>query len=78
VERAHKLYLEKNSEISKARQLLNKDTLVQLYYSFLYPFITYCNIIWGNAPASHLNQYLNYKNEPFVSYAIFEDGTQLQ
>jgi hypothetical protein len=35
--------------LSKARRLLNKQTLTQLYYSFLYPYLTYCNIIWGNA-----------------------------
>jgi hypothetical protein len=42
--------------LSRARQMLNKDILLQLYYSFLYPFFTYCNIIWGNASDIHLNQ----------------------
>jgi hypothetical protein len=28
-----------------------KTTLKQLYYSFLYPYLTYCITIWGNAPA---------------------------
>ena len=36
--------------LSRARKFLNKKTLLQLYYSFLYPYLTYCNIIWGNAP----------------------------
>jgi hypothetical protein len=35
--------------LSRARRFLNKTTLTQLYYSFLYPYLTYCNIIWGNA-----------------------------
>jgi hypothetical protein len=35
--------------ISRARQLLSTTILKQLYYSFLYPFLTYCNIIWGQA-----------------------------
>ena len=31
----------------KARQLLNKDALITFYYSFLYPYFTYCNSLWG-------------------------------
>jgi hypothetical protein len=40
--------------LSRARQLLSSNILKQLYYSFLYPYITYCNIIWGQAPSSTL------------------------
>ena len=28
--------------------------LLQLYYSFIHPYLIYVNIIWGNAPASSL------------------------
>jgi hypothetical protein len=38
--------------LSRARQLLNFDTLKQLYYSFLYPYLYYCNVIWGQASDS--------------------------
>ena len=31
----------------KARQFLNTVGLMSLYYSFIYPFLTYCNHIWG-------------------------------
>ena len=34
--------------IIKARKYLNKDTLLSLYYSFIYPYLTYCNQVWGN------------------------------
>jgi hypothetical protein len=40
--------------ISRARQLLNKKILVQIYYSFLYPYLTYGNIIWGQAAEINL------------------------
>ena len=36
--------------------MLNKKILTQLYYSFLYPYIRYCNVIWGNAPDNQLWQ----------------------
>ena len=33
--------------IIKARNYLNRDELRCLYYSFVYPYFTYCNHIWG-------------------------------
>ena len=32
--------------ISKARKLLNADALLTLYYSFLHPYLCYCNHVW--------------------------------
>ena len=40
--------------LAKARKLLNVDTLRQLYFSFLFPYLSYANIIWGNAADCHL------------------------
>ena len=37
--------------ISRANQILGKKYLLQLYYSFIFPYLIYCNVIWGNAPA---------------------------
>ena len=42
--------------IIKTRKYLNKSALMSLYYSFIYPYITYCNHIWGTACISHLNK----------------------
>ena len=35
--------------LSRARQFLNSTTLRQLYFSFAFPYLNYCSIIWGNA-----------------------------
>jgi len=40
--------------IKKARKYLNKETLINLYYSFIYPYLIYCNHVWGNACKSYL------------------------
>ena len=40
--------------IIKARKYLNKDTLLSLYYSFIYPYLTYCNQVWGNTCKTYL------------------------
>ena len=42
--------------IIKARKYLPKDALLSLYYSFIYPYLTYCNIVWGTACTSYLEQ----------------------
>ena len=42
--------------LSKARRILNTDTLKNLYYTFAYPYLTYCNIVWGNTYQIHLNK----------------------
>ena len=28
--------------ITKARKIVNKETLLTLYYSFIYPYLNYC------------------------------------
>ena len=41
--------------IIKARQYLNKQGMLSLYYSFIYPYITYCIHIWGSTYKTSLN-----------------------
>ena len=40
----------------KARAVLNRDTLVTLYYSFIYPYYIYCNHVWGSTSDRNLNR----------------------
>ena len=41
--------------LSKARNYIDKKTLKQLYYSFVYPYLIYGIEIWGNASNIHLD-----------------------
>ena len=41
--------------IIKARKYLNKKSLINLYHSFAFPYLTYCIEIWGNASDIHLD-----------------------
>ena len=52
--KAHTSYLHKKLSksigiLSRARKFLNLPTLKQLYFSFLFPYLSYGNIIWGSA-----------------------------
>ena len=42
--------------ISKAKKYLNGYSLVTLYYSFIYPYMCYCNHIWGSTYESNLKK----------------------
>ena len=42
--------------IAKAKPLLCKKSLLSLYYSFVYPHLSYCNHIWGKATSNCLNE----------------------
>ena len=40
--------------IIKASKLLTQESLITLYYSFIYPFINYCISVWGNTNQTYL------------------------
>ena len=42
--------------IIKARKFLNKKSLLSLYYSFIYPYLIYCNVVWGNTYKTYLEK----------------------
>ena len=42
--------------ITKATTLLDKETLITLYYTFIYPCMCYCNHVWGNTYVAFLEK----------------------
>ena len=42
----------------KLKNLLPEDSLKNLYYSLVYPYLTYCILIWGGTYRTHLNKIL--------------------
>ena len=42
--------------ITKARRTFDKETLLSLYYSFIYPYLSYCIHLWGSAYQSYLKK----------------------
>ena len=48
--------------IYKARKYLKRHTLINLYHSYIYPYLIYCIEAWGNVTNCHLEQlYLTQK-----------------
>ena len=42
--------------MSKAKKKLHKPSLITLYYSFAYPYMIYCNQVWGNNYPTIINK----------------------
>ena len=40
----------------KLRRFLDTKSMINMYYCFTYPYLQYCNEVWGNAYACHLNR----------------------
>ena len=49
--------------IIKARHYLNKDALLSLYYGFIYPYLTYCNQVWGATFKTNLKRLETLQNK---------------
>lgn len=42
--------------IKKVKFVLSRDTLLSLYYTFVYPYLCYCNVVWGRAAKLYLSR----------------------
>jgi len=49
--------------ICKARRVLEKKTLLTLYYSMVYPYITYCIEVWGNSAQVYISSVLKLQKK---------------
>ena len=49
--------------ICKARKVLEIKTLTTLYYSMIYPYLTYCVEVWGNAGQTRLESVLKLQKK---------------
>jgi hypothetical protein len=56
--------------LSKLRHYVNPDILIQLYYSLIYPFLTYCLIVWGNTYPSTIKPITILQNKS-ITHNVF-------
>ena len=54
--------------IRKVSHLVSKQCLLTLYYSLIYPHLSYCNIVWGSTFTTTLKKILTLQNR-FVRLA---------
>ena len=63
--------------IHKTRNFLDRNTLRNLYFTFIYPYLIYCIEIWGNSNDSHLNPIIKIQKKGIraISFAHYLDPT---
>ena len=49
--------------ILKARKVFNMETLLSMYHTFVYPYLSYCIHVWGKAYNTHLNDLIVLQNK---------------
>ena len=59
--------------IRRARPLLNKSALRNLYHTFIYPYLTYCVEVWGSAKSIHLSPILLLQKK-IIRLITFSEG----
>jgi len=48
--------------MGRIRNIVPTKSLLMLYHALVYPYLTYCNIVWGSASASALNKIVVLQN----------------
>ena len=49
--------------ILKSRKVFSNETLLSLYHTFVYPYLSYCIHVWGKAFKTHLNDLVVLQNK---------------
>ena len=67
------------SKISKSigmsmsfKDFLDMNTLIQMYHSFVFPYLIYCIEIWGNASAIHLEPLIKIQKKSIRAITFSE------
>ena len=49
--------------ISRVRKFFSKSVLINLYYTFIFPYLIYCVDVWGNALSTHTQPIIKLQNK---------------
>ena len=63
--------------IIKARKYLNKNVLINLYNSYVFPYLIYCVEIWGNTCTTHLDPLIKLQKKIIrvISFSPYKSHT---
>ena len=79
---AHILYIKNKISksigiIYKIRHFLDKRSLRNMYFTFIYPYLIYCLEIWGNTYETHLNPLIKIQKRSIrtITFSHYQDHT---
>ena len=55
----------------KMRHYLERKAFINLYYSLVLPYLIYCNEVWGNASAVHLEPIIKIQKRAIRTITFF-------
>ena len=61
----------------KEKNKLEKRLLLNLYYMFIYTYVTYCNVTWGRAPKVYLEIKLQKRIVRIISHVGLSDQAEV-
>ena len=63
----------------KARKVLNKKVLLQLYHSFVFPYLIYCSEVWGTASDIHLQSLIKLQKKivRIINFSPYNSPTKI-
>ena len=59
----------------KIKKFLDKSTLLNMYFSLVFPYLIHCIEKWGNASAVHLDTLIKYQKKRVLSFSEFLSQT---
>ena len=59
----------------KARKVLKIQVLLQLYHSFVFPYLIYCSEVWGTASDIHIQPLIILQKKNLLEKFVFHDIT---
>ena len=68
-----------NGYYIKSLKVLKRKVLLQLYHSFVIPYLKYCVEIWGNASDIHLHQFITAENKivRIITFSSYSSHTKI-
>ena len=60
--------------MGRVRNIVPNNVLLMIYHSLIYPYITYCNIVWANATSLHKLVILQNRAVRLISRANFRSS----
>ena len=79
---AHILYIKNKISKSigiffKIRNFLDKHSLRNMYFTFIYPYLIYCVEIWGNTNETHLKSLIKIQKRSIrsITFSHYQDHT---
>ena len=58
--------------IYQDRKYMNRNGLISLYHSYIYPYLIYCVESWGNTSVCHLNPLFVLQKKICKNYDLFQ------